>query len=147
MTRLNGLSIAPAVVAMQAAAHAQLMEWNQPRSFSLLLRLYRERGGQMRHGLARAAGIDPSYLTRLENADRGGMRLQIVDSLARALHLGPIERDRLLVSAGFAPDSVTHMGYWDESLELVASVLSNPHYTEADRAAFRTVIRLIAERW
>lgn len=135
------------IESMQRSARAQLVEVNTPRPFSLLLRLYRERGGMGRGSLAKAAGIDPSYLTRLENADRGGMRRDLVDSLARALHLGPIERDRLLVSAAYAPDCVTALGYWDESLELVASVLTNPHYNDAEREHFRTVIRLICERW
>jgi transcriptional regulator with XRE-family HTH domain len=115
--------------------------------FSTLLRSYRERAGRSRNNLAHEIGIDPSYLTRCEHGDRDPPRQHIIEALARALRMSVPERNRLLVSAGFAPLSVMQLGAWDDALQAVTDVLNDVHLSPEERDEFRSVVRLIAARW
>jgi transcriptional regulator with XRE-family HTH domain len=71
--------------------------------FAELLQRYRLAAGLTQHALARAAGIDPTYVSRLERADRAPPRREVVDGLAAALGLEPRDRERLALAAGYAP--------------------------------------------
>lgn len=115
--------------------------------FSALLRSFRERGGRTRNNLAHEVGVDPSYLTRIEHGDREPPRLHIVEALARALRLSIADRNRLLVSGGYAPLSVVQLGSWDDALQAVADVLTDIHLTPEERDQFRSVVQLISTRW
>ena|SRR5579871_6642773 len=117
------------------------------QEFPALLRIYRQRLGCSRNSLAHEAGVDPSYLTRLEHGDRAPPRQYIVEAIARALRLSAPERSRLLVAAGYAPPSVMQLGTWDDALQAVADVLGDPHLSAISRADFRAVVCLLAARW
>ncbi|HZT07934.1 MAG TPA: helix-turn-helix transcriptional regulator [Chloroflexota bacterium] len=115
--------------------------------FPALLRSFRERAGRSRNNLAHEVGVDPSYLTRIEHGDREPPRLHIVEALARALRLSIADRNRLLVSAGYAPLSVVQLGAWDDALQAVADVLTDIHLTAEEREQFRSVVQMISARW
>ena len=115
--------------------------------FPVLLRSFRERAGRSRNNLAHEVGVDPSYLTRLEHADREPPRLHIVEAVARALKLSVQDRNRLLVAAGYAPMSVVQLGTWDEALQAVADVLNDTQLSPEDLDEFRSVVKVISARW
>jgi transcriptional regulator with XRE-family HTH domain len=115
--------------------------------FPSLLRTYRERAGRSRNNLAHEVGVDPSYLTRIEHGDREPPRQHIVEALARALGLSVPDRNRLLVSAGYAPLSVVQLGTWDDALQAVADVLNDLQLSAEERNEFRSVVRMISARW
>lgn len=115
--------------------------------FPSLLRSFRERNGRSRNALAHEVGVDPSYLTRIEHGDREPPRQHIVEALTRALRLSVQERNRLLVSAGYAPLSVVQLGSWDDALQSVADVLNDIELSPEERNEFRSVVRIISARW
>ena len=115
--------------------------------FSTLLRSYRERRGRSRNALARQAGVDPAYLTHIENRNRGAPSVHIVEALARQLRLSELEWDRFLFAADCIPLSLRHVGEWEDTLFDVARVLANPNLTVKERDAFRDVVRTVAARW
>jgi transcriptional regulator with XRE-family HTH domain len=115
--------------------------------FPSLLRSFRETAKRSRNNLAQEVGVDPSYLTRIEHGDREPPRQHIVEALARALHLSISDRNRLLVSAGYAPLSVVQLGSWDDALQAVADVLNDIHLSTEEREEYRSVVRMISARW
>lgn len=70
--------------------------------FHALLRSYRLRAGLSQVRLAELAGIDRSFLNRLESGQRRPSRM-VVLRLARALGLDERDRAALLFAAGYAP--------------------------------------------
>src|SRR5436190_1717409 len=88
--------------------------------FATLLRRFRERAGLSCNELARAVGVDPSYISRLERSEREPPRRRVVAGLASALQLDLDDQDRLLVSAGYAPATVALLGHWDSTPQVVA---------------------------
>ena len=115
--------------------------------FASLLRYYRDRARLSCNELARAVGVDPSYVSRLERGEREPPRRPIVERLAASLQLELEDQDRLLVTAGYAPASVAVLGRWDSTLQEVADVLTDGRITEAELQSFRQVVHLVAERW
>ena len=115
--------------------------------FPSLLLTFRERAGRSRNNLAHEVGVDPSYLTRIEHGDREPPRQHIVEALARALGLSVPDRNRLLVSAGYAPLSIVQLGAWDDALQAVADVLNDLRLSPEERNEFRSVVRMISARW
>src|SRR5581483_7435493 len=93
--------------------------------FATLLRRFRERADFSCNELARAVGVDPSYISRLERGEREPPRRPVVERLATALRLDVDDQDRLLVSAGYTPATVALLGYWDSTLRAVAEVLTD----------------------
>jgi hypothetical protein len=51
------------------------------------------------------------------------------------------------VAAGYAPMSVVQLGSWDDALQAVADVLNDMHLSPDERDEFRSVVRLISQRW
>ena len=115
---------------------------HQHDDFPVLLREFRDRAVISRNALAHEVGVDPSYLTRIEHGDREPPRKYIIDCLARALRLTVPERNRLLVSAGYAP-----LCEWDDVLQDVSGVLNDGGLSPEELAEFRSVVRLISARW
>lgn len=76
-------------------------------AFGTLLRVARHAHGLQVHDLAVAANMTRGYVSRLERAERQPSR-RSVEALALALGMGPIERDRMLYAAGYAP-SIAYM--------------------------------------
>jgi transcriptional regulator with XRE-family HTH domain len=115
--------------------------------FAALLRRYRERADLSCNELARAVGVDPSYISRLERGEREPPRRRVVDGLSAALRLDLVDQDRILVSAGYAPATVAVLGHWDSTLQAVADVLTDRRISEEELDRFRQVIQLLSERW
>jgi transcriptional regulator with XRE-family HTH domain len=110
-------------------------------SFSSLLRTYRERADMSCNQLARAIGVDPSYISRLERGEREPPRRAVILGVIPALRLEAAEADRLLLSGGYAPadwearlarleelESLERglrrlLGYWDERRAAVTRAL------------------------
>jgi transcriptional regulator with XRE-family HTH domain len=124
-----------------------ISEERQSGEFAALLRGFRERAGLSCNELARAVGVDPSYISRLERSEREPPRRRVVEGLAVALQLDLDDQDRLLVSAGYAPATIALLGHWDATLQAVADVLVDSRLKDDDLEDFRQVIRLVAERW
>ena len=119
----------------------------ESEEFATLLRRFRDRAGLSCNELARAVGVDPSYISRLERSEREPPRRRVVEGLAVALQLGLEDQDRLLVSAGYAPATVALLGHWDSTLQVVADVLVDRRIPAEELENFRHVIRLVARRW
>lgn len=118
-----------------------------PDGFGPVLRRFRVREGKSRNRIAHEVGCDPSYWTRLEEGDRSPPRLHIVEAMARALRLSLADRNRLLVAAGYTPLTVAQLGSWDDALQAVADVLTDPNLSAEERAEFRIVVQAIAGHW
>jgi transcriptional regulator with XRE-family HTH domain len=107
--------------------------------FGRLLAAYREELGWTKTQLAERAGLDPSSVSRLEGGSRTPER-STIDTLAAAMKLTPVERERLLASADFRSDA------WNDPLmvELVESIL-DPTLPSDVAADVRTLIRVAVE--
>ena len=115
--------------------------------FAGLFRRWRERAGLSQNALARRMGVNPAYVNRLEHGGRGAGNRELVDAAADALGLSADERDALLGAAGHWPSSLAVLGPADPSLQLVASVLTDPELSDQDRTLFRLQVRLAALAW
>lgn len=71
--------------------------------FGALLKRKRKAAGLSQSALAKAAGISPSHLNRIEKGDRNPPPADKILRIASALRLSPAETDQLLVAAGYAP--------------------------------------------
>lgn len=107
--------------------------------FGRLLAAYREELGWTKTQLAERAGLDPSSVSRLEGGSRTPER-GTIDTLAAAMKLTPVERERLLASADFRSDA------WNDPLmvELVELIL-DPAMPPDIAADIRTLIRIAVE--
>ena len=115
--------------------------------FGRLFQRWRERAGLSQNALARRMGVNPAYVNRLEHGGRGAGNRELVETAAEALGLSPSERDTLLGAAGHWPGSLAELGPADPSLQIVASVLTDPELTDEERALFRLQVRLAALPW
>lgn len=116
--------------------------------FADLLRGFREQAGLSQSRLARIAGLDHTYLSRLENGQRIPTR-RVVLKLAEALGVDPVKRDQLLVAAGLAPVSALTLAVGDELLEQAARLLMDASVPAEVRMDLRVAIRIavsLAER-
>jgi transcriptional regulator with XRE-family HTH domain len=73
-----------------------------PGAFGVLLRRHRERAGLSQSDLARRVACTASAIGRYEAGERTHPRRDMVLELAEALGLSDVERDRLLIVAGYA---------------------------------------------
>lgn len=92
--------------------------------FATLLARYRVAVDLSRYELARRMQCDPSALWRLEHDERVPSRAMVL-SVARALQLDTPEAERLLCSAGYAPD-------WLMALAQVARIQPREDRRDAD---------------
>jgi transcriptional regulator with XRE-family HTH domain len=122
-----------------SARLAQTPSWTLP--FAELLQAYRHRTGLGSTLLGANAGVDPSYLTRMELGERSPTRY-MVESLAHPLALSPAERDRLLVASRFAPDALCAVG-WSPAVATVVEALGSPSFGEE----FAQVVGNIARQY
>lgn len=117
-----------------------------PDGFGSLLRSFRERAGLSQSALARRAGLDPSFVNRLESGQRSAERA-VAEKLVEALALGPPDADALLAAGGYLPSSLSRLWLRDPTLRTIAQILTDDRLSEADRDDFRRVIALLAKRW
>lgn len=117
------------------------------RAFSELLRSYREEAGVSQRALARASGINPAIISRMEGGDRGPSGPDQVLAIVRALGLDPDRSDALLASARFWPEVILRLGPQDETLLAVARVLARDDVDQEALGRFRRVVQLLADQW
>lgn len=115
-------------------------------SFGTVLRAYRQRARLSQSEVARRAGLDPSFVNRLESGQRSAER-PIAERLANALGIDPAETDRLLAAGGHLPRLFDRVGLQDPTLQIVVQILGDESLPTEERDDFREVIRLIGERW
>ena len=75
--------------------------WSQDRTYSVTM---------SQNELASRAGVDPAYVNKLETGKSPAPRRPIVLKLADALDLGVLDRDCLLIAAGYVPDCISQLG-------------------------------------
>lgn len=85
--------------------------------------------------LAAAAGVQHSFLSRLEGGSRNPSRNTVV-ALADALHATDTERDQLLGAAGFASQAPIH----DPTVAELHDVLHDASVPVAARDALRALV-------
>lgn len=116
-------------------------------SFGHELKRLREAAGLSQNALAKSAGLNASYINRLESGEREPPRPETVILLAEGLGASREERDRLLVAAGHLPTAMARLGPGDPTLGLVADILADESLPARDREEFRQVISAIGKRW
>ena len=107
--------------------------------FAQILADLMQRDGRSRRAIAIAAGIDPSYLSRLRSGDRAPTPL-VARQLERALrHTSSSDRRWLVTAAGVLP-----VPAWDAALDDVAAALAVLDDPEAQllRATIHAVCEL-----
>jgi transcriptional regulator with XRE-family HTH domain len=120
---------------------------DEPAAFGELLRQLRAARGVSQAALAGQAGMDRSYVNRLEAGERGAPGPEATEALARALDLSDAEADRLFASAGLLPRSLRTLGAADPTILLLAQRLTDPRLSVAARAALRATVETIARCW
>jgi transcriptional regulator with XRE-family HTH domain len=119
----------------------------QPNQFGEVLRRFRAARGRSQAAVAARAGMDRSYVYRLETGERGAPALPAVEALAEALELTDPEADQLLAAAGHLPRSLRALGPADPTLLLLAQRLTDPQLSAAARVALRATIGFIVRHW
>jgi transcriptional regulator with XRE-family HTH domain len=115
--------------------------------FPALLNGFIQETGRSRISIANDVGVDPSYLTRIVHGDREPPRPHILEALCRVLRLSVIERNRLMVSAGYAPLSVVQLGAWSAALEAVTQVQNDIELSPKEQAEYEAIIVGISARF
>ena len=115
-------------------------------TFSDLLAGFRQRAGLAQTDLARRAGVNASYINRLESGERLPMP-EVALALASGLVLTVEETDRLLWSAGHLPPSLRALVGGERTILAVARVLSDQRLSPAARAEFEACVEAMARRW
>src|SRR6266498_1821611 len=116
-------------------------------SFGAVLRELRTQRGVSQSALAGRAGIDRSYVNRLEAGERGAPTEAGTEALARGLDLTDAEADRLFAAAGQLPRSLRAVGPADATILLLAQRLTDPRLSAEARAALRATVETIARCW
>src|SRR5699024_11137132 len=121
----------------------------QPReagsTFGKALKGFREGRRVSQSKLAKRAGFDHSYVSRLESGARTPTR-DAVELLAQALELSGVQHDELLVSAGFLPREVSSLLAGEPEITEVLNLLQNPDVPEEYRVSMRQVLRVLADQ-
>lgn len=116
-------------------------------SFGQVLKELRLARGLSQAAVATRAGVDRSYVNRLEAGERAAPGQAAVEALAEALQLTDAEADRLLATAGLLPRSLQRLGAGDPTLLLLAQRLTDSRLSPAARAALRATITTLARHW
>jgi transcriptional regulator with XRE-family HTH domain len=116
-------------------------------SFADLLCGFRRRLGRSQTALGARAGVNASYINRLESGGRGVPTAEVVRALAAGLDLSPEETDRLLWSAGCLPASLRRLPCGDPTILAVARLLADPALSPEALADFRACVEAMARRW
>ena len=108
---------------------------------------YRERASLSQNALARKIGVNPAYINRLEKWSKGANNRDLIENVAAALNLSALESDHLLAEAGHVPIALLKLGPGDETLLIVADILSDESITDKDKEAFRLHVKLASKPW
>jgi len=116
-------------------------------SFADLLYHFRARLGRSQSDLGRHAGVNASYINRLESGVRRVPTADVARALAAGLELSPQETDRFLWSAGGLPPSFQQLACGDPTILAVARLLSDRRLSPEAVADFRACVEAMACRW
>jgi transcriptional regulator with XRE-family HTH domain len=115
--------------------------------FPDLLYAFRLRANLSQSALGLAAGVNSSYINRLESGVRGAPTAAVALALAAGLALSPAETDRFLWSAGGLPPSLQRLASGDPTVLAVARLLGDQRLSPAALADFRACVEAMAHRW
>ena len=115
--------------------------------FGAKLKAYRERAGMSQNALARASGLNPASINRLESGERSPSNRTLIEQICDALGLDAGGRNDLLASAGHLPDVYERVKPSDPTLLAVAGVLGDERVSPEDKSEFRAVLDALARRW
>jgi transcriptional regulator with XRE-family HTH domain len=116
-------------------------------TFGEHLATVRQRVGLSQHALAKAAGVDASYVNRLEHGERQAPDVELIRKFATALGLDAAQTDALVVAGGGLPTALERLGPLDPTIILLADVLGDPAVPEAERTNLRRIVALLVQRW
>lgn len=116
-------------------------------AFASLLRTYRVAAGLSQNALARAVGVNPAYVNRLESGERRPSQRHYVLDLAKAIGLDDEATNRMLEAGGHLPVGYERLDSRDNTMRLVADILSDQSIPDQERAEFRQLIELVSRRW
>jgi transcriptional regulator with XRE-family HTH domain len=99
--------------------------------------------------LAQRAGLNHSYISRLESGGRGDPSRIVVEQFVGALGLDPAGRDAddLRMAAGFLPIDPAHLLTGETSLAKLAALLEESRLPEPSRATLRRMLALLVEEY
>lgn len=117
------------------------------KTFGLALRQCRIRSKLSQNALAGRAGVNASYINRLESGERGAPTDGVVTCLATAMGLSSEETDSLLFAAGYLPLSLKELGPYDTTIQAVLRVLGNTKLSNESQADYRAVIECLCYHW
>ena len=109
----------------------------------LILKAMREHVGMSQSKLAKRAGYEHSYISRLESGTRVPSR-DAVTRISRALWLTPEDRARLMIAYGFLPDDPTAVMDTEPELARLYRALRSTTASDRAKRATRMQIGLIA---
>ena len=115
--------------------------------FGATLRRFRERAGLSQNALAQRAGVNASYINRLESGDRRRPTEQVCAAIGRTMHLTIAELDELLLSAGYAPLWLRLAGTADPTVNALASLLTDDAISDGALLDARAVIETVITRF
>lgn len=115
--------------------------------FGELLSCLRLAAGMSQHALGLAAGVDASYINRLERGERSEPSREVVIALARVLDVTPVERERLLWTAGYLPLCLQGSGRAGTAVWSLLQVLASDAISELGRQRLSKCVEAIAALW
>ncbi len=116
-------------------------------AFGEVLRQLRSARGVSQAAVAAGAGMDRSYVNRIEAGERGAPALPAVEALIGALQLSPAEGDRLMAAAGLLPRALRALGPDDPTILLLAQRLTDGALSQASQTSLRATIESIIRHW
>jgi transcriptional regulator with XRE-family HTH domain len=124
----------------------------QQTKFSETLKEFRVRKGLSQNALAQKAGIDPSYVNRLETGAREAPTREKVLDIARALELTSTGTNELLLSADYRPETKsnlvpTNAMLSDPALRLLSDVISSPNIPREEIELLEQQIKMLKRRY
>ena len=111
-------------------------------AFPQVLRQVREAAGLSQNALGRRIDINPGTINRLETGEREPTGREQVLQLAGGIGLDAEQTNRLVASAGFAPQAYDALGLDNPTLLQIAAYLGAVDRNPADRAAFLRLLTL-----
>lgn len=109
--------------------------------------LKKHRGDRSAVDLGHEAGIDSSYITRMERCDRPPPRISIVESLTRSCRLDLKDGIVFYLSAGFAHPALVNTYTWIEALDAELSIFNNQEIPLEKKDQFVDVLGILIDNW
>ncbi len=99
--------------------------------------------------LAQRAGLNHSYISRLESGGRGDPSRVVVEQFVGALGLDTSGRDadELRMAAGFLPVDPAHLLTGETSLAKLAALMEDTRLPDPSRSTLRRLLALLVEEY